>query len=161
MRSIMDNRVDRLASERPPPDTPPDDGLMADRDSGASPRPPVFRILVVDDNVDSADSMALLLALDGHDTRTAFDGPGALAEALAFRPRVVLLDIGLPGMDGYEVARRMRELPGLRDVLLIAITGYGRDDDRARSKEAGFDHHLVKPVDPETLGRLLSGLSRG
>lgn len=157
MRSIMDNRAGSYAPERPPPDA----ALMAGQDCGAPPRQSAFRILVVDDNVDSADSMALLLGLDGHETRTAFDGPGALAEALAFRPRVVLLDIGLPGMDGYEVARRMRELPGLRDVLLIAITGYGRDDDRARSKEAGFDHHLVKPVDPETLGRLLSGLSRG
>jgi PAS domain S-box-containing protein len=122
---------------------------------GLARKPAALRILVVDDNVDSADSMALLLSLDGHEVRTAFDGPGALAEAADFQPRAVLLDIGLPGMDGYEVARRMRELPGLRDVLMIAITGYGQEDDRTRSKAAGFDHHLVKPVDPETLSRLL------
>ncbi|MGZ8217151.1 response regulator [Methylomagnum sp.] len=164
MITIKDDRVDHPAQERPPGGGRSDYAPMAGSDSGAAnpaPRPPVFRILVVDDNVDSADSMALLLGLDGHDARTAFDGPGALAEAARFLPRVVLLDIGLPGMDGYEVARRMRELPGLRDVLMIAITGYGREDDRARSKEAGFDHHLVKPVDPETLGRLLNGLIRG
>lgn len=125
---------------------------------GPSPQPTTLRILVVDDNVDSADSMALLLSLDGHEVRTAFDGPGALAEAADFQPQAVLLDIGLPGMDGYEVARRMRELAGLRDVLMIAITGYGQEDDRTRSKAAGFDHHLVKPVDPETLSRLLGTL---
>jgi CheY-like chemotaxis protein/nitrogen-specific signal transduction histidine kinase len=121
---------------------------------------PALRVLVVDDNVDSADSMALLLSLDGHEVRTAFDGSSALTEAAEFQPRAVLLDIGLPGMDGYEVARRLRELPGLRDVLMIAITGYGQQDDRARSKAAGFDHHLVKPVDPEHLSRLLSSLTQ-
>lgn len=125
---------------------------------GPAPQPAASRILVVDDNVDSADSMALLLSLDGHEVRTAFDGPGALSQAAGFQPRAVLLDIGLPGMDGYEVARRMRELPGLRDVLMIAITGYGQEEDRTRSKAAGFDHHLVKPVDPDTLSRLLGNL---
>jgi PAS domain S-box-containing protein len=125
---------------------------------GPAPRPAALRILVVDDNVDSAESMALLLSLDGHEVRTAFDGQGALVEAAEFQPRAVLLDIGLPGMDGYEVARRMRELPGLHDVLMIAITGYGQEDDRTRSKAAGFDHHLVKPVDPEALSRLLGAL---
>lgn len=116
------------------------------------------RVLVVDDNIDSAESMALLLSLDGHEVRTAFDGPDALAVAEAFQPEVVLLDIGLPGMDGYEVAKQMRNLPGLQKALMIAVTGYGQADDRARSKAAGFDHHLVKPVDPEILSALLATL---
>jgi PAS domain S-box-containing protein len=144
-------RLSRLASAAPA------EGPGAEGE-GLERKPAVLRILVVDDNVDSADSMALLLSLDGHEVRTAFDGPGALTEAADFQPRAVLLDIGLPGMDGYEVARRMRELPGLRDVLMIAITGYGQEDDRTRSKAAGFDHHLVKPVDPEALSRLLGAL---
>jgi len=119
------------------------------------------RVLVVDDNVDSAESMALLLSLDGHDVRTAFDGPDALKVAAAFQPEAVLLDIGLPGMDGYEVAKQMRALPGLQKALMIAVTGYGQADDRARSKAAGFDHHLVKPVDPEILSALLASLKTG
>ncbi len=119
------------------------------------------RVLVVDDNVDSAESMALLLSLDGHEVRTAFDGPGALAVAAEFHPEAVLLDIGLPGMDGYEVAKQMRNLPGLQNALMIAVTGYGQADDRARSKAAGFDHHLVKPVDPEILSALLATLRSG
>lgn len=116
------------------------------------------RVLVVDDNVDSAESMALLLSLDGHEVRTAFDGPGALAVAAEFQPEAVLLDIGLPGMDGYEVAKQMRNLPGLQKALMIAVTGYSQADNRARSKAAGFDHHLVKPVDPEILSALLATL---
>lgn len=116
------------------------------------------KVLVVDDNIDSADSMALLLSLDGYEVRIAFEGTGALAEAAHFLPRAVLLDIGLPGMDGYEVAKRLRDLPGLQNALMIAITGYGQEDDRARSKAAGFDHHLVKPVDPEALSQLLDSL---
>jgi CheY-like chemotaxis protein len=111
------------------------------------------RILVVDDSQDSAESLALLLELHGHEVRTAFAGPAALETASAFCPDVVLLDIGLPGMDGYEVARRLRAEHG--GCRLIALTGYGRDDDRRRSREAGFDHHLVKPVDLEELTRLL------
>lgn len=123
--------------------------------------PAGVRVLVVDDNVDSAESMALLLSLDGHDVRTAFDGPGALAIAREFQPEAVLLDIGLPGMDGYEVAKQMRGLPGMQKALMIAVTGYGQADDRARSKAAGFDHHLVKPVDPEILSALLATLRNG
>jgi PAS domain S-box-containing protein len=128
---------------------------------GAESKTAGVRVLVVDDNVDSAESMALLLSLDGHDVRTAFDGPGALAVAAEFRPEAVLLDIGLPGMDGYEVAKQMRGLPGLQKALMIAVTGYGQADDRARSKAAGFDHHLVKPVDPEILSALLAALKTG
>jgi signal transduction histidine kinase len=113
------------------------------------------RILVVDDNVDSAESLALLLQMAGHQSRTAHNGPGAIAATDAFRPEVVLLDIGLPGMDGYEVAQRLREAAGGEKLLLIAQTGYGQEEDRRRSRKAGFDAHLVKPVDPGALQTLL------
>jgi signal transduction histidine kinase len=106
-----------------------------------------LRVLLVDDNVDGADSLATLVRLAGHDTRVAHDGPGALEAAAAFRPQVVVLDIGLPGLTGYEVARRLRADPDLSGVALVAVTGYGRDEDRERSREAGFDHHLTKPVE--------------
>ncbi len=110
-----------------------------------------IRVLVVDDNVDAAESLATLLQLSGHEVRAVYDGPGALAAARAFRPGAVVLDVGLPGMDGYEVARRLRREPGGAEMLLIALTGYGQDDDRRRSEQAGFDHHLVKPADPLAL----------
>ena len=119
-----------------------------------------LRILVVDDNADSAESMALLLSLSGHETRTAGDGPAALEAFRAFRPAVVLLDIGLPGMDGYEVARRLRAEAGEAGATLVAVTGYGEDYDRQRAREAGFDHHLVKPVDPAKLSALLRRAER-
>ncbi len=113
------------------------------------------RILVVDDNVDSAKTLAMLLQLTGNEVRTAHDGPSALEVAAAYVPDVVLLDIGLPGMSGLDVARRMREMPRLRDTMLIAQTGWGQQEDRRRSEEAGFDAHLVKPVDPAVLMKLL------
>jgi CheY-like chemotaxis protein len=112
------------------------------------------RILVVDDNRDSAESLALLLELQGHEARTAFEGAEALDIARTFHPEVVLLDIGLPGMDGYEVARRLREEG--EDSRLVALTGYGLEEDRRRSLEAGFDDHLVKPVSLEELSRILA-----
>jgi two-component system CheB/CheR fusion protein len=114
------------------------------------------RILVVDDNRDSADSVRALLELAGHEVRTAYDGPAALVMAGEFRPEVVFLDIGLPRMDGYEVARRLRMDPRLDHVTLIAMTGYGQEEDRRQSREAGFDHHFVKPMDPGVLGSLLA-----
>jgi CheY-like chemotaxis protein len=118
------------------------------------------KVLVVDDNIDAAMSLAMLLRIWGHQVRTADDGPAALDAAAEFQPDAVLLDIGLPGMDGYEVAQRLRQQPSTMQVLLIAVTGYGQDADRRRSREAGFDHHLVKPVDPETLRPLLrSGMA--
>jgi len=122
-----------------------------------SARPQAQRkILVVDDNRDAADSLALLLRLMGNDVRVARDGASALALAPEFGPAVVLLDIGLPGMDGYEVARGLRARPELTGVVLIALTGWSQDEDRPRSHEAGFDHHLIKPVDIGALQALLS-----
>ncbi|WP_422928767.1 response regulator [Singulisphaera sp. PoT] len=118
-----------------------------------------FRILVVDDNVDSAKGLAHLLATLGHEVWMAFDGVEALESARQHEPRVVLLDIGLPGMDGYQVAGRLREQAGDREVILIAVTGYGQDDDRRRALAAGFDYHLIKPVDFDELASLLLPLS--
>ncbi len=119
--------------------------------------PPRRRILVVDDNEDTADSLGLLLTLAGNEVRTAHDGLKAVEVAAAFRPAVVLLDIGLPKLNGYEAARRIRELQG-KDVALIAVTGWGQEEDKRQAKEAGFDFHLVKPLDPATLRDLLSSL---
>ena len=115
------------------------------------------RVLVVDDNMDSAESLAMLLQIEGHDVWMAHDGPSALAAAREHRPEVVLLDIGLPaGMDGYEVVQRMRPEPGLEGATIVAVTGYGQEEDRRRAADAGFDGHLVKPVDIQQLRRLLS-----
>ena len=116
------------------------------------------RILVVDDNRDSADSLAILLELDGNRIRTAYDGAEAIEAAAEFRPDVVLLDLGLPKLDGYEAARRIRSESWGGHVLLIALTGWDHEDDRRRTHEAGFDQHLVKPVDSGALMRLLSDL---
>jgi two-component system CheB/CheR fusion protein len=113
------------------------------------------RVLVVDDNRDAADSLAVLLRFDGHDVRVVHDGRSALEAVQAFAPHVVLLDIGLPGEDGYSVARQLRQDPRTREALLVAVSGYGREEDRLRSREAGFDHHLVKPVDFTELQQLL------
>jgi CheY-like chemotaxis protein len=126
-------------------DSSPSPGLSA---AGAR------RILVVDDNVDTANGMSRLLTRLGQHVHTAHDGPSALDEARMFQPEFVLLDIGLPGMDGYQVARRMRET-GRTDAVIIAVSGYGREEDRRRSKDAGIDHHLVKPVDVEALVALI------
>jgi two-component system CheB/CheR fusion protein len=103
-------------------------------------------VLVVDDNEDSAEMLAKLLKRSGHGVRTAYSGPMAL-EAAAQLPDVVLLDIGLPGINGYEVARRLRLLPDLENLKIVAMTGYGQDADRQLAREAGFDSHLTKPVD--------------
>jgi CheY-like chemotaxis protein len=118
--------------------------------------PSARRILVVDDNRDAAESLAMLLRLESQEVRLAFDGPTALRVAGEFRPQVVFLDIGMPGMDGYEVARRLRQQPGLGGATLVALTGWGQEGDRRRSQEAGFDHHAVKPVELAALHRLLA-----
>ena len=116
------------------------------------------RVLVVDDNHDSAESLAVLLRLLGQEVELAHDGPSALEAAAAFEPELVLLDIGLPGLSGLEVARRLRQTPVGKQARLIAMTGYGQEEDRRRSMEAGFDRHLVKPIDPELVEGLLAGL---
>jgi signal transduction histidine kinase/DNA-binding response OmpR family regulator len=115
------------------------------------------RILVVDDNLDVVETTTMLLSLSGHEVQSAKDGLQALQLAVAFRPEVVLLDIGLPLMDGYEVARRLRQMPELEGALLVALTGYGQQGDRQRGKEAGFDDHMLKPVDPHALARVIAG----
>lgn len=117
-----------------------------------------LRVLVVDDNVDMAESMAMLVKAAGHDVRTIHEGPGALQASLDYRPHVVLLDIGLPGMDGHEVARQIRQEPALQSVILVALTGYGQDSDRQASLEAGFAHHLVKPADFKDVRAILSAI---
>ena len=127
-----------------------------ERKLGADGAETALRILVVDDNVDSAVTMAALLGMYGHDVRTAHDGVQALEEARRFAPDVVILDIGLPKMNGYTVACRIRERTDALQPLLIAVTGWGQEEDRLRSKAAGFDHHLVKPVDPTALIALLT-----
>jgi len=116
------------------------------------------RLLIVDDNRDAAESMAMLLQIWGHEVLCAYDGPSALEISARYRPQVVILDIGLPGMDGYQVASRLRDTPAASNAVLIAITGYGREEDRLRSRLAGFDHHLVKPVGPDALQKLLRSL---
>lgn len=116
------------------------------------------RLLVVDDNEDAAISLAMMLRLEGHDVRVAHDGPTALNEASSFRPSMVFLDLGMPHMDGYEVARRLRQQPGMERVVLTALTGWGQENDRRRTAAAGFDHHLVKPPEPKRLQMLLAGL---
>ena len=118
-------------------------------------RPKGFRMLIVDDNRDSAESMAMLQELSGHTTRVAHSGPDAILAAGDFKPEVVLLDIGLPGMDGYQVARQLRQMPGLAGSFLVALTGYGSDEDRDLAHAAGFDEHLVKPADLNQLRRWL------
>jgi signal transduction histidine kinase len=116
------------------------------------------RVLIVDDNEDGAESLAILLQLAGHETHTAHDGLQAIEAAGRLRPDVVLLDIGLPRLNGYEVCRRIREQPWGRELRMVALTGWGQQEDRRRSREAGFDTHIVKPVEPEALMALLASL---
>jgi CheY-like chemotaxis protein len=116
------------------------------------------RILVVDDNVDSAESMAVLMKLSGHQIAIAYDGESALKTAATFRPQIIVLDVGLPRIHGYEVAERLRALPENRNLVIVALTGYGREQDRRRAIEAGFDYHFVKPIDFATLELLVNSL---
>jgi CheY-like chemotaxis protein len=117
-----------------------------------------LRILVVEDNRDSADSLRMLLELYGYEVTVAYTGPEGVRAAEEWHPNVVLCDIGLPGLDGYGVARKLRGNPATAKTRMIAVTGYGNEEDRFRSQEAGFDRHMVKPVDPEALHQALSTL---
>ena len=119
------------------------------------PRNPGQRILVIEDNRDSADSLRLLLEFSGYEVAVAYSGHDGVQAAEQYQPDVVLCDIGLPGLDGYGVARKLRDNPTTAKARLIAVTAYGQDEDRRRSHEAGFEQHLVKPVDPDALQRLL------
>ena len=131
-------RLPMVPPPQPQPPSPPEK---------AQPTGPCLRVLVVDDNVDTVTTLAMLVQESGHDVRTAYDGSSVLEAALDYRPNVVLLDIGLPGLDGFEVAKLLRRQPALQHAVLVAMTGYGRESDRQRSRDAGFDHHLVKPGD--------------
>jgi CheY-like chemotaxis protein len=132
--------------------------IAADDEPAPTARSPAARILIVDDNRDAADSLMALLALEGHTIDRVYSAAEALQRAVQFRPGVVLLDIGLPEMDGYEVARRLRQLPELKDARLIAVTGYGQAQDRERAKAAGFDEHLIKPVSSASVARAIAGM---
>jgi two-component system CheB/CheR fusion protein len=130
-----------------------EDDMLPERDDG--PRP-ATRILIVEDDRDTAESMALLLRLFGHEIAVARDGPEAIAKALSQQPEFVLLDIGLPGMDGYQVAMNLKREEPCKETIIIAITGYGQLEDRQQAREAGIDHHLVKPIDHGVLLALLA-----
>jgi CheY-like chemotaxis protein len=118
-------------------------------------------VLVADDNEDAAESLAMLLRLRGHEVRTAHDGVEALAAAEAFRPEAAVIDVGMPGLSGLEVAERIRREPWGRGMLLVALTGWGQAEDRRRTDAAGFDHHLVKPAEPAELDHLLAASPAG
>lgn len=118
------------------------------------------RVLVVDDNIDAADTLGMLLRLAGQDVVVVHGGVAAIEQALAHVPEIVVLDIGMPDLDGYEVCRRLRQEPLTQNAVLIAVTGWGQDADRMRSRDAGFDHHLVKPVEWSTIEKLLAGLDQ-
>jgi CheY-like chemotaxis protein len=126
--------------------------------SAAQPQFSGRRILVVDDNRDSAVSLAMLLKIIGNETHIAHDGLAAVETAEKIRPDVVLLDIGLPGLNGFDACRRIREQPWGRDVVVVALTGWGQEEDRRKSEEAGFNGHLIKPVGHAELMKLLSEL---
>ncbi len=135
----------------------PDAAAAAGPEEARQPSGPARRILVVDDHQDSTDSLALFLRLRGHEVRTANDGPSALDEIERYHPDVVFLDLGLPGMSGYDVARRVRMMSDPDSLRLVAVTGYGTDADRQKTRDAGFDVHLAKPVDPRAVDALLAG----
>ncbi len=129
-------------------------------DTAQDPASTRHRLLVVDDNRDSANTLAALFQMMGHDVRTAYDGPEALSIAAEYRPDAMFLDIGLPGMNGYEVARKVRESPELAGTTLVAFTGYCQDEDRRRLAEVGFEHHVVKPAGIGELAKILDALPR-
>jgi CheY-like chemotaxis protein len=135
------------------PAMPVHEQIQAKRSEGS------MRVLVVDDNTDAVESLAFLLNLEGYTVSTACDGLSALTEAARFQPDVILLDIGMPGMDGYTVARELRARESTQSVIIVALTGYGQPEDRARAEAAGFTDHLTKPIDPQALNTMLKGYS--
>jgi CheY-like chemotaxis protein len=134
----------------------PDEGAGQASAEGEMVKVPAQRVLVVDDNRDGAESLAMMLRLMGHEVRTAHDGVEAVEKAAAFRPEVVLMDVGMPRLNGLDATRRIRAEPWSKGVTIIALTGWGQEEDRERSREAGCDGHLVKPVSPAELQRLLA-----
>jgi CheY-like chemotaxis protein len=151
LKSLL-SALTRTKGEKSTPETVPTPGSHG--------RPATHRVLVVDDNLDAALSLGELLRLNGHEVCVVFDGPEALQAAGEFRPRVVLLDIGLPGLDGYEVARRLRAQPAEASLLLVAVTAYGQPQDCARSREAGIDYHLTKPAEFAVIQQLLNAFGQ-
>lgn len=123
-------------------------------------RTPGRRILVVDDNRDAASSLAMLLKIMGNESRTAFDGAEALEIAEEFLPDAILLDLGMPKLNGFDACRQMRATDWGRGIVIVALTGWGQDEDKRRSKEAGFDDHFVKPVEPASIRTLLEAIDR-
>jgi two-component system CheB/CheR fusion protein len=142
--------AERVAAARAAPLTPT-----------AAPDGTSRRVLVVDDNADAASTLAMLLKIHGHAVQVAYSGAAALEAVGTFRPEVVLLDIGMPGLSGYEVAGRLRDRAESSAALVVAVSGYGQDLDRERTRAAGFDAHLVKPVSYQEVSELLAGLDRG
>jgi CheY-like chemotaxis protein len=138
-------------------DAEPPGGGAGRAEEDPAERPAVRKVLVVDDNIDAADSLAVLLRLEGQDVQVAYEGPAALARAVADPPALAFLDLGMPKMDGYELARAFRAHPALKDTMLVAVTGWGQPEDRRRTTAAGFDFHLVKPVEPAAMRGLLAG----
>jgi CheY-like chemotaxis protein len=120
-----------------------------------------LRVLIVDDNREAAEMLAMAASQLGHATKQAYDGVAAVSAAAEFGPDVILLDIGLPGMNGYEVAHAVRALPGCTSTYIAAVTGWGQDEDRRKAREAGFDGHFTKPLSPEALERLLAAVEQG
>jgi PAS domain S-box-containing protein len=155
-RSDGPGRGSEFVVRLPVADVPAAPEARAPAGGGPLPGGRKWRILVVDDNRDSADSLALMLEMMGHETRTAYDGPEAVEAAAAYRPDVVLLDIGLPRMNGYEVARHLRQQPWGKGLALVALTGWGQDEDKRRALDAGFDQHVTKPVGADGLEQVLA-----
>ena len=142
-----------LASSGARTERPPDRNVLSPSPSRR------YRILVADDNEDAVTTLALLLRHLGHDVRTAENGAQAVAVATTFQPEVALLDVGMPELDGHEACRRIRAQPGGDTMVLVAVSGWGQDEDKRRARDAGFQHHLVKPVDPAALAALLHALA--
>ena len=157
-RSAGPGKGSEFTVRLPVVESPVQAGEEPNADGQDSPAGRQCRILIADDLWDCVESQAMMLRLAGHDVQTAHDGLEAVQAAATFRPDVVLLDIGMPKMNGCEAARHIRQQPWGKEMLLIALTGWGQDEDKRRAFEAGFDYHLTKPVDPAALEKLLAGL---